>query len=53
MITTNNERQNDKILAENERHWADVEDEKDEDDKWNCEAANVAEDEAMDERDGF
>lgn len=48
-----NDEMNMRILTKNERHWADVDDEKDTEDKRNCEAANIAEDEAMDERDGF
>lgn len=48
----NNDELNDKILAENERHFADIEDEKPENPMYS-EAANIAEDEMMDERDGF
>lgn len=43
---------NDKTLAENERRFADIEDDEPES-VWDSEAANIAEDEFMDERDGF
>lgn len=46
------DRLNDKTLAENERHFADIEDDEPES-VWGSEAANIAEDEYMDERDGF
>lgn len=46
------DRLNDRTLAENERHFADIEDEEAES-IWDSEAANIAEDEFMDERDGF
>lgn len=48
----NNDKLNDEILAENERHFADIENEKPEDPMY-TEAANIAEDQAMDERNGF
>lgn len=46
------DRMNDKILALNENHFDDIEDEEKED-EWNSESANIAEDEMMDERNGF
>ena len=46
------DRLNDRTLTENERHFADIEDEEAES-IWDTEAANIAEDELMDERDGF
>lgn len=49
VITTNNEHQNDKILAENEAHWADVEDEPEQ--KENYINADMDEDVVLDERD--
>lgn len=52
MIPINNDELNDKTLAENEKHWLDIEDEKP-DDPMYTEAANIAEDTYMDERDGF
>lgn len=48
----NNDELNDRILAKNKKHWLDVEDDKPEDLMYS-EAANIAEDEFMDERDGF
>lgn len=46
------DRINSKILALNDVHFADFEGEEKED-IWDSEAANIAEDEFMDERDGF
>lgn len=46
------DRMNDKTLAENERHFADIEDDDYSEDE-GCEADNITEDEFMDERDGF
>lgn len=49
------DRLNDKTLAENERYFTSIEDEDDDryDENGCCEADNIAEDEYMDERDGF
>jgi hypothetical protein len=46
------DRLNDKTLAENDDHYADIEDDEPES-IWDSEAASIAEDEFMDERDGF
>jgi hypothetical protein len=46
----NNDELNDRILAENEKHWLDIKDEKPADPMY-TEAANIAEDEALDSRD--
>jgi hypothetical protein len=52
VIPINNDELNDKTLAENERHWRDIGEDKPADPMY-TEAANIAEDQAMDERDGF
>lgn len=49
MITTNSDELNDKILAENEAHWADVE--KEPEQKENYINADMDEDVALDEKD--
>lgn len=49
----NQDELNDRILALNEVHFAEVEDDEEKEDKWNSEAANIAEDTFMDSRDGF
>lgn len=45
-----NDELNDRILAENEKYWLDIENEKPENPMY-TEAANIAEDEALDARD--
>lgn len=48
----NNDELNDRILAENEKYWLDIENEKPKNPMY-TEAANISEDTYMDERDGF
>lgn len=43
---------NDQTLEENERHWRDIDDDEPKSDEDN-EGANIAEDNMMDERDGW
>ena len=45
-------RLNDQTLEENEHHWRDIDDDEPESD-WDNEGANIAEDNYMDERDGW
>lgn len=47
------DRLNDRTLAHDEYLRRQPDDDEDEFDQWNDESANIAEDEMMDERDGF